>query len=125
MEQGLVSTASCPSQPPEDYVQPGGKTDHRYRSDYTNMQSSQYYVDRGEMRKCKSLRKSSLYSRQVNYINHTLPHRCQAYCLRNFKHTQFFDPNKHEATDSSRFISNGVEMISICEKNTEWNLVLL
>ena len=52
----------------------------------------------------------------MNYINHTLTHRYQVYCLRDFKHPQKFDPNKHQATDPNRFVSNGVEMINICEK---------
>ena len=37
MEQEWSFTARHPGQPPEDCVQPGGKTEHGYRSDYTNM----------------------------------------------------------------------------------------
>ena len=73
-------------------------------------------MDHGEIRKCKSFRESSLYSRQVNYSNHTLTHRCQAYCLRDCKHPHIFDPKKHEATEPNRFFSKGIEMISIYEK---------
>ena len=119
MEQKWCFTASHHVQPPENYVRPGGKSEHGYRSEYTNIQSSQDVVDHGEMKKCKSFREASLYSRQVNYINHTLTHRCQPYFLRDFKCPQIFDPNKHEATDPNRFVSNSVEIISICEKNAE------
>ena len=80
------------------------------------MKTSKDVVDHGEVRKCKSSRESSLYSRQVNYINHTLTHRCQSYCLIEYKHPQLFDPTIYSATDPNRFVSNGIEMISICEK---------
>ena len=72
-------TASYPGHPPDDYVKPGGKAEHGHRTDYTNIQTSKDVIDHGDARKCKSSRRSSLYSRQVNYINHTLTHRCQAY----------------------------------------------
>lgn len=97
-------------------MQPCAKTEYGYIDNYTNMQSSQDVVDHGEIRKRKLFRESSLYSRQVNYINHTLTHIYQAYYVRVFKHPQTFDPNKHKATDPNIFVSKGVEMIRICEK---------
>ena len=52
MEQKWSFTASHPGQPPEDYVQSGGKSKHGYRTDFTNMQSIQDVVDHGEISKC-------------------------------------------------------------------------
>jgi hypothetical protein len=66
---------------PEQMVKPGGQPSQGYRSQFTNMISSQDVIASKELKKMKLQRENSLLNRRVNITNHCLTHKCSTYCL--------------------------------------------
>ena len=68
------------------------------------MQSSRQVLNKTELKKPKFLREHHLFERAANLINHTLCHKCSAYCWKDGTFSRPYDAvNNADVPHTDRF----------------------